>query len=79
MFLYQTHKHLKRQEDHLLQNSLPLQTTQNRKGMWAATDSTFPATSPLHGQHHNIQNPGQQHTFHQGRGHDNDGHKKTII
>jgi hypothetical protein len=31
MFLYQTHKHPKRQTDHLQQNNLRLQTTQKRK------------------------------------------------
>jgi hypothetical protein len=32
----------------------------------------------FHGRHHNIQNPDQQHTFHQGRRHDDDGHKKLL-
>jgi hypothetical protein len=32
----------------------------------------------VHGGHHNIQNPDQQHPFHQGRSHDDDGHKKML-
>jgi hypothetical protein len=32
MFIYQTHQHTKRQKDHLRQNSMRLQTSQERKG-----------------------------------------------
>jgi hypothetical protein len=31
-----------------------------------------------HGRHHNIQNPDQQHTFHRGRCHNDDGHKELL-
>jgi hypothetical protein len=84
MILYQTHKHPKRQEDHLRKNSLRLQTTQDGKGT-SQVDRRRRETRLLwrrrhfHRRHHNIQNPDQQHTFHRGRRHDDDGHKKTII
>jgi hypothetical protein len=33
----------------------------------------------VHGGHHNIQNPDQQHPHHQGRSHDDDGHKNYYL
>jgi hypothetical protein len=83
MFLHQTHKHPEQQEDHLRQNSLRLQTTQDGKGMsqvdprWRQT-RLFRRRRHFHGRHHNIQNPDQHHTFHRGRHHDDDGHKKLL-
>jgi hypothetical protein len=62
MFLYQNHKHPERQKDHLRQNSLRLQTSQERKGTRPA-DRGRRQTQLLrrhrhfHGRHHNIQNP----------------------
>jgi hypothetical protein len=33
----------------------------------------------FHGRHHNIKNLDQQHPFHRGRRHDDDGHKKCYL
>jgi hypothetical protein len=33
----------------------------------------------FHGRHHNIQNTDQQHPFHRGRRHDDDGHKNYYL
>jgi hypothetical protein len=35
--------------------------------------------SNLHRGHHNIQNLDQQHSFHKGCGHDDDGHYKILF
>jgi hypothetical protein len=60
MFLYQTHKNPEKQEDHLRQNSLRLQTTQDGKGT-SQVDHMRRQTRLLqrrryfHSRHHNIQ------------------------
>jgi hypothetical protein len=66
VFLYQTHKHPKRQKYHLRQNSLRLQTPQKRKRMSQVDLERRKARlhwrrHDFHGSHHNIQNPNQQH------------------
>jgi hypothetical protein len=79
LFLHQTDKHPRGQKDHVQQNSMRLQTTQERKGM-CPTDRgrrqprLLRQRFSFHGRHHNIQNPIQQHTLHRGHRHDDGGH-----
>jgi hypothetical protein len=79
MFLYQTHKHLEIQTDHIRQNSLRLKTTQRRKRTSQVDRGRRQARllrrhHHIQGRHHNIKNPDQKHPFHQGHIHDYDGH-----
>jgi hypothetical protein len=83
MFLHQTEKHPKRQKDHLRQNSLRLQTSQERKGTRLANRGRrqtrlLRRRHHFNGIYHNIQNPNQQHPLHRGRRHDDDGHNELL-
>jgi hypothetical protein len=83
MFLYQTHQRPEIQKDHLRQNSLRLQTSQERKGTrpanrgWRQT-RLLQRHRNFHGRHHNIQDPNKQHPLHRVRRHDDDGHKELL-
>jgi hypothetical protein len=76
-------KHPKRQKDHLRQNSMQLQTSQERKGTRSANrrrrqTRLLRRRRHFNGRYHNIQNPNQQHPLQQGRHHDDDGHKELL-
>jgi hypothetical protein len=83
MFIHRSEKHPKGQKYHLRQNSLRLQTTQERKGTCSANrrwrqTRLLRRRRRFNSRYHNIQNPNQQHPLHRGRRHDDDGHKELL-
>jgi hypothetical protein len=77
MSLHQTDKHTERKKDHLRQNSLRLQASQERKGTRSAhslkrQNRLLRQRRHFNGRYHNIQNHNQQHPLHRGRRHDDD-------
>jgi hypothetical protein len=83
MLLHHVGKHLRRQKDHLRQNSLRLQTTQARKGTGSAhhrrrQTRLLRRRRHFNSRYHNIQNHHQQHPLNQRRRHDDDGHQELL-
>jgi hypothetical protein len=79
MFLHRSETHPDGQKDHLRQNSLRLQTSQEGKGTCSAHRGMrhtrlLRRRRHFNGRHHNFQNPNQQHPLHRGGRHDDDGH-----
>jgi hypothetical protein len=82
-FLHRIEKHPRRQKDHLQQNRMRLQTTQARQVTRSAHrrrrhNQLLWRRRHFNSRYHNIQNPNQQHPFHQGRRHDDAGHQELL-
>jgi hypothetical protein len=76
-------KNIPKKKDHLRQNSLRLQTSQEGKGTRLANrrrrqTRLLRRRRHFNGRYHNIQNTNQQQPLHRGRRHDDDGHKELL-